>query len=91
MAPSLSVMNSTNSSSFFVIDVTPRERLFNRVVNWVRPQGQMCLTKPAQGNKFLATAVEKRLLLFFFFLTIMKSLLCKYMIINAIIIPPKLK
>lgn len=45
----------------------------------------MSLTKPAQENKFSAKAVEKGLL---HFVTVMKSLLYKYMMINIITIHP---
>lgn len=63
------------------------------VLNWVRSQCQMSLAKPAQGNKFSAKLWKKDCYFFFycFFFTVMKSLLCKYMMINIIPIPPKWK
>lgn len=60
------VMYSINSSSFFVIDVTSSERLFNRISNWVRSQGQTSFAKPAQGNKFSAKAAGERISIFYY-------------------------
>lgn len=51
-----------------------RERIFSRVLNWVRSQGQMSLAKPALGNSFSVKAVEKGILGFFFFIVIIPAL-----------------